>query len=364
MPFPGVALRFPVMSAAVTIDRLRTALDQGRIAFAYLLAGSEAILKDEALALILDRCLDPGVRDFNLDLLSAQQLEPDQLAAVAATLPMMAERRVVVLRDLEAWKRKTRAKQPAVQVLEHPHPETVIVLVQGNDDDPDADFAKHATVVDCSAPTGEALDAWLDARLAAVGVTLLPDAREHLLRVTGGELGLLASEVEKLSGLTITGPIDRETVGAMVGVRFGETADDWRDAILRDDVTTAVRLVAPLLGMTGQSGVALVGRLGSSLLVLQWAREAARQRKLRDRALIEGVKRLCFGTRPQVGSYDPFSRLVATVVGAWPESRIRAALADVLAADVALKSTTISDETAIVTELTLRMATAHRRKAA
>jgi DNA polymerase-3 subunit delta len=352
------------MPSTLSPDRLRRALSRGPVEAAYLIAGPEVILKDEALSVLLDHCLDPGLRDFNLDLLSAQQLEPEQLAAVAATLPMMSERRVVVVRDLEAWKRKTKARQAAVQVLEHPHAETVIVLVQGGDDPPDADFARHAVVIDCSAPSGEALDAWLDARLAAAGVALEADAREHLLRATGAELGLLAAEVQKLSGLAVTGPIDRETVGAMVGVRFGETPDDWRDAILRDDTATALGLVPQLLGVSGNSGVALVSRLGSSLLVLRWARAAAAGRKLRGRALAEAVKRLCFGTRPQVGSYDPFSRLVSDVVATWPEARTRAALADILAADVALKSTSITDETGIVTELTLRLATSGARKAA
>ncbi len=69
---------------------------------------------------LLDAALDPAMRDFNLDILSAQQIDPDALEAACATLPMMAERRVVVLRDVEAWKRKTKAKQPAVAYLATP----------------------------------------------------------------------------------------------------------------------------------------------------------------------------------------------------------------------------------------------------
>ncbi|MES2124885.1 MAG: hypothetical protein V4503_09400 [Gemmatimonadota bacterium] len=201
-------------------DQLRRALAKGNPAPAYYLHGSEGILKDEALALLLGQLLDPGLRDFNLDYLSAQQTEPDQLAAACATLPMMADRRVVVLRDVEAWKRKSKAKQPAVRYLERPAPETVLIIVQGNDDDPDADLAQHCTTVPCTALVGDALDAWLDERLTAAGITLQPDAREHLLRATGGDLGLLAAETAKLSGLEITGAIDRETVGGLVAMRL------------------------------------------------------------------------------------------------------------------------------------------------
>lgn len=345
-------------------DQLRRALAKDAPAAAYYLHGSEAILKDEALALLLDRTLDPGLRDFNLDYLSAQQTEPDQLAAACSTLPMMADRRVVVLRDVEAWKRKSKGKQPAVKYLERPAPETVLVIVQGNDDDADDDLARHCVSVNCAALVGDALDEWLDIQLQAAQITLAPDAREHLLRATGGDLGLLRAETAKLSGLQVTGAIDRETVGDLVGVRFGETLDDWRDAVLRDDTAAAVTLLPRILDVSGNSGVKLVTLLGSSLLVLRWARATAEARKIRDRALAEAVKRLCFERRPGVGSYDPFTRLVAEVAGRWSLPRLEAAVASTLTADASLKSTTISDEVGVLTDLILTLAASRAKKAA
>ena len=345
-------------------DQLRRALAKEAPARAYYLHGSEAILKDEALALLLDTTLDPGLRDFNLDIVSAQQIEPDQLAAACSTLPMMADHRVVVLRDVEAWKRKSKGKQPAVKYLERPAPETVLIIVQGNDDDADDDLAKLCVAVNCAALVGDALDDWLNNQLTAAGITLTSDAREHLLRATGGDLGLLRAETAKLSGLDVSGPIDRDTVGGLVGVRFGETLDDWRDAILRDDTAAALTLLPRLLDVTGNSGVKLATLLGSSLLVLRWARATAEARKIRDRALAEAVKRLCFERRPGVGSYDPFARLVAEVAGRWSLPRLEAAVASTLTADTSLKSTTISDEAGVLTDLILTLAASRAKKAA
>lgn len=330
----------------------------------YYLHGGESILKDEALAALLEAALDPGLRDFNLDLLSAQNLEPDELASACSTLPMMAERRVVVVRDIESWKKKSKGKQPAVRYLEKPAPETVLVLVQGNDDDADSDLASHCTIIECKPLLGDALDAWLDLRLEQSGIALADDAREHLLRATGSDLGLLSAEVAKLSSLETTGPIDRETVGSMVGIRFGETVEDWRDAVLRDDTARAIALVPQVLALSGVSGVRLVTLLGTSLLLLRWGRATAEAKKIRDRALAEPVKSLMFRTRPNVGSYPPFASLVGEVVGRWSLPRLRAAIAATLAADAALKSTTISDEGGIVTDLVLMLATSRVRKAA
>lgn len=352
------------MPRPVTPDRLAAALAKG-VAPAYYVHGSEVILKDEAVATLVATLLEPSLRDFNLDLQSASQLDPDQLAGACATLPMMAERRVVVLRDVEAWKRKSKAKQAAVTYLERPAPETVLVMVQGDDKDPDSDLAAHATSVDCRPLVGEALEGWLDARLDAAGVTLAPEAREHLVRSTAGDLGLLAAECAKLAGLGGSEAIDRDTVAALVGIRFGETADDWRDAVLRDDLPRAIAILPGVLAQSGVSGVRLAFTLGGSLLALSWLRAIARARKLRGEKLINPLMREClYPNRPLVGDYQSFARVAVEVVGDWPLERIRQAVRATLAADVALKSTTISDEEGILTDLILQLAATRNRKAA
>ena len=345
-------------------SRLASSL-KATLAPVYYIHGVEGVLKDEALTLILDRALDPGTRDFNLDLVSAQQLDPAELPAACATLPMMADRRVVVLRDVEAWKRKSKAKLPAVAYLDKPMLDTVLVIVQGNDEDPDEELASRCTTIECVAPVGDQLDAWLDGQLSSQGVTLVPDAREHLIRATGGDLGLLTAEVQKLSGLDTAAPLDAKTVGDMVGVRFGETVDDWRDAVLRDDTSRALTLLPKLLESTGVSGVKLVNLLGSSLLVMRWARATAERSKSRGGTLAKTVKfELLFKVRPGVGSYDPFTAVVGDVVGRWTLARITTAIAATLQADMSLKDTTISDEGGIVTDLVLALATSRARKAA
>ena len=43
----------------------------------YYLHGEEEILKEEAVRLLLDRAVDPSLRDFNLDVRSAPDLDPE-----------------------------------------------------------------------------------------------------------------------------------------------------------------------------------------------------------------------------------------------------------------------------------------------
>src|SRR5881409_736000 len=113
-----------------TLDVLLRSLPKGELAPVYYLHGPEDILKDEAVQAILERALDPGLRDFNFDQRSAGQLDPEAIFVLCTTLPMMAERRVVLLRDIEGWKRKPKTRAAFLEYLARHAAETVAILVQ------------------------------------------------------------------------------------------------------------------------------------------------------------------------------------------------------------------------------------------
>jgi DNA polymerase-3 subunit delta len=117
------------------MDALFRSLNKGHLAPVYYFHGPEDVLKDEAVRTILDKALDPGLRDLNLDQRSAAQMDPDEVHALCNTLPMMAERRVVLLRDVEVWKRKTKSRSAFLRYLDRPSPQTLVILVQGSGDD-------------------------------------------------------------------------------------------------------------------------------------------------------------------------------------------------------------------------------------
>ena len=86
--------------AAHSLDALLRSLKKGDLAPVYYFHGPEDVLKDEAIRAILDQALDPGMRDFNFDQRSAGQVDPEELHSLCNTLPMLADRRAVVLRDV------------------------------------------------------------------------------------------------------------------------------------------------------------------------------------------------------------------------------------------------------------------------
>ena len=351
--------------ADLTYDALHRALKQGGAANVYLLAGTEDVLKDEAARLVLDRALDPSLRDFNYDQRTATALDPEALVSLLDTLPMLAERRVVVLRDVDGWQKKARTRTALLKWLAKPAPETVLLMVQSAEDpEPDKELGARATVVRCDALPPERAAKWAQHEASRAGLALTAEAAGHLVKAVGAELAVLRAEVAKLAALPEGTEVTRELIGELVGVRHGETVGDWRDAVLDDDIRLATALVEPVLAHSGVSGVKLVTLLGTTLLGVSLAR-AQLDAGVRGRALEQWLQSAIFRVRPfGLPDWRAEPRLWARWAERWSAERLQDAIAATLAADQALKGTTLRDEAGTMLDLVLQLAASAPRKAA
>lgn len=341
---------------AHSFDTLLRSLQKGALAPVYYLHGPEDLLKDEAVRMILDRALDPSLRDFNFDQRSAGQLDPEAIGVLCNTLPMMADRRVVLLRDLEGWKRRPKTRAAFLAYLARPAPETVVVLVQSAaEEGPDKDLVRGAYSVSCDPLPEERALKWLARRADDLGVRLRDDAARHLLQAVGNDLGAVAAELQKLAALPPGDPLSAEEVGGLVGVRHGETIYDWRDAVLDGEGGKAVAMLAPLLDQPGVTAVKLVTLLGTTLVGVGIARSAY-DRRTRGAALAEAMFKTLLRLRIWgLPEYRSESARWARWASSWSGPRIRAALRAARDADQALKSTTVTGERGILAGLVLEL---------
>ena len=342
---------------ASALSKVSAAFKRGQPHAAYYIYGPEDVLKDDAIRYILDLALDPTMRDFNLDQVSAGTLDPEAVEALCTTVPMMAERRVVIIRDVEQWKRRTRGRSAVIRYLEHPSPETVLILVQGaGEEKPDKDLLKHAEPIACAMESGADVRRWVDRKAAERGLTFEDGAVDHLVKVTGTSLSAISIELEKLASLPAGVAITVRQVEELVGVRHGETPSDWRAAILDDDPANALKLLPNVLSQSGVSGVRLVSLLGTTLIGVGIVR-AAYEKGQRGKALSDAAFAALSAGRPGgLGSWGPEASLWARWSAQWPASRIRAALEATLMADRSIKNTTLSSEQAILSDMIMRIA--------
>ena len=337
-------------------DDLLRALKHGELAPSYYLHGDQDVLKDEAIQAILGAALDPSLRDFNYDQAAAGQLDPEALHALVNTLPMMAERRLVVVRDVEQWKRKPAVRKVLLAYLEKPSPDTVLVLVQGAEAEADADLERLCHSIDCKPLPADGVVEWLERHATALGIRFEPGAAQHLASATGNDLGTLRSELEKLSALGGSEAVSVERIGELVGVRHGETPGDWIAAVLRGDTPQASRLLAPVLDQSGMSGVKLVAMLGTVLTGLAVARSHY-DRGSRGSTLYQAIFAAMRAARPYnlPGSWGDMARTWTALAPSWPLPRIEAALGAAYRADRALKDTRVTDEYGVVLSMMLEI---------
>jgi DNA polymerase III delta subunit len=238
----------------------------------------------------------------------------------------------------------------------------LLVLVQGaaseaKDDKPDADLAKHAYTIAFSELTIEEAARWVAREAKSMGITFAPGAEQHLLKTVGTDLGALRSELQKLYGLASEGPVTLERLGDLVGVRYGETPYDWRNAVMRGDTAAALRLTPVVLAQTGVSAVRLAQLLGTAL-VATTATRAHYDRKVCGRSLNTAVWTLVKTARPAgLGQWGEEVENFCRWAERWPRPQLRAALRATLDADRASKSTTITDDLGVIQELVLRLRT-------
>lgn len=255
----------------MTGTELEAELAAGRIRSAYLLAGTEPLLRDDALAAIEKAVLASAPRDFNLDRLDVAKSTPGRLEEALASLPILAERRLVVLREAESRGGKldegwTRAIESWLAQAD-PSPSAILVVVVGKVDRRKKwvkAFERPAAQIDCDPPKGaRELAKFLGQEAERQGVELSSGAAGLLGERVGPQLLLLRQEIEKAALLAGLGKrIERKDVERSVAAVAEQPIWDLTDAIGQGKTADAVDLLARMLNH-GAAAPAILGALAS-----------------------------------------------------------------------------------------------------
>jgi DNA polymerase III subunit delta len=327
----------------------------------YYLFGEDDFLKDQKIREIVDAAVESSTRDFNLEVRRASELDAEALDALLGTPPMLAERRVVVLRDVDKLKKAARTLLD--RYLARPAHDTVLVLVSPSGVKADKTLSAHAMTVEFAPLTGDRLPRWVDHHAKQLGRTITPEANTLLVEAVGADLPQLAVELEKLASYT-SEMIDERAVADIVGVRRGESIGDFLDAVAAKDIGAAIGLIPIVLQLPKTNPVSIVMALTVQTLALGYA-EATLAAGSSPRGLFNELMALLKDT----GAY-PF-RPWGDAVNAWTKhaprwtaAEIDAALHALFTADTALKDTRLSSPEQLLTTLVLALCGQTTRRAA
>jgi len=328
----------------------------------YYLFGEDDFLKEQATRDLVEAAAERSTRDFNLEIRRAGELDAESLDALLSTPPMLAERRVVVLREVDKLKKGARTLLD--RYLARAAKDTVLVLVAPSGVKPDKALSAHATVVEYAPLTGDRLPRWVSYHAQhTLGRSITPEAVTLLVEAVGGDLAQLAVELEKLASYT-SETIDEHAVADVVGVRRGESLGDLLDAVAAKDADTALGLIPIILQLPKTNAVSVVMALTVQTLALGFA-EATLAAGSSARGLFNELMALLKDTG--AFPFRPWGEAVAAWTkhaARWTAAEIDAALHALLAADAALKETRLSSPEQLLTTVVLALCSQSARRAA
>ena len=322
----------------------------------YYVCGEDDFLKDDAVRQLIAAVVDPATRDFNLEVRRGAEVDGGTLASLLDTPPMMAERRMVVVRDVAALKKDARSALD--QYLTRPAPETVLVLIaSGAEGKVDKKLEQAATIaVGFDSLTDDRVPKWIEHQVAELGATIDARAVTLLHEAVGNDLPALMSELDKLASYAAGEPIDEGAVAAIVGIRNGETVGDLLDAVLERDAGRALSLLPQVLEQPKMGAVPIVMTLATQFIAVAWARarrDAGTPMGQMYNELFNFLKdsRGAFVGRGWGDAVKSWTRGVER----WTTPQLERALGFLLVADAALKESRVSSEEQVVATLILSL---------
>lgn len=340
---------------------LRQAIDRRTFDPIYHLRGDNDFLKEEVLAQLIAAAVDPATRDFNLEVRRGPELDAEQLGSLLGTPPMMADRRLIAIRDLPGLRKDARAALE--QYLARPHSDVVLVLVSPAGAKADKTVDAAATCVEFRQLTDNEVAKWIEHHVQLLGATITPDAATLLFEAVGNDLPQIALEIDKLASYSTRATIDESAVQNVVGVRRGETLGDLLDRVAERDAAKAIELLPIVLSQPKNNGVFVVMALTAQTLAIGWARA------LRDGGTrtLEGPLYDFLKASPSSPTGRPWGEAVRTwarTAERWSASDIELALETLLTADRALKESRVSTEEEVIESTILALCAPRARERA
>lgn len=352
------------MSATQALKTLRDAIKRGTFDGAYYVCGEDDFQKDDAVKQLVEAAIEPAMRDFNMEVVRAQDLDARSFDAALSALPMLADRRILVVRDASGLKKD--ARKVLDRYLEKPSPDVLVILVETSGGKTDKDLARNATPLEFENLSAERVPRWIVHYAAThFNAKISTEAADLLQTAAGTDLNQLVSELDKLASFTNGREIEEKDVAAVVGVRRGETMADFLDEVAMRNVTKALELVSLILSQPKTSAVQMVMALSVQTIAMAWGK--ARLREGLSQSRLQGEYFVLLKQSGSVFTGRPWGSAAsswASSVDRWSSSSLDHALDALLEADKTLKETRISSEEQVVSTLVLSMCVDEERSIA
>jgi len=340
---------------AVDYGALRRALQAEGPKRVYLLYGAEDYLQNQFAADIRAACLSGGGEDWNYHRLDGPNVDLGALEEAVSAVPFFGARTLAELWgfDLNACKAADAERLRAV-IEDIPDYCTLLITLPAGYE-PDGRLAvfkaikKAGGALEFTAQGQNQLMTWIARRFAALHKSVSRAACEQLIFMTGGLMGRILPEIEKLAAYVKSEEVSLEDVKA-VAIKFPEAnVFEMGELIAGKDYAKAAAVLQELLDMRTEP-IMILAMLGRSMRQLYTAR------LLLDRG--QGIQELMAELDIR---FEFIARRLLSGARGFDAETLRAALRRMAEADLEMKSGRSAEGAALLTELLLSFAVEHVR---
>ena len=261
------------------LQELKLALrdkNPGRLFFFY---GEEVFLLHHYLDQLKRKTVDELTESFNYHKLNSETFDMQSFADAVENLPMMAERTMVQVDDVDIFKLSENDRNHMTELLaDIPDYCTVVFTYITVEFKPDKRLKKlwdtvdkNGTLVEFAQQSQKDLIAWITRHFAAYDKRISTDLCAYLIDLTGGMMTDLKSEIDKISAYSGAPTIVKEDIDAVTEPILDAVVFQMTDLLAAGNYGGALLKLQQLFKMQ-QEPIAILGAVGSHFRRLGTAR--------------------------------------------------------------------------------------------
>jgi DNA polymerase-3 subunit delta len=233
------------------LQKLVNEIKSDKIAPYYYFYGAERFLLGKAVKRLTKHLIKEGTEDFNLDRVSVSEKGMDDILSSACMLPMMAERRLIIIRDAE--KLKERDLNQFLKYAESPSQTTCMIFIS-NKESVDkrlkffTAFKKKGEILEFKQLYENKLPFFIKSEVKGLGKMIADDAMSRLIQLVGNNLLELDAELTKIAlGIGDKKLIDKRDVEEYSSDVKRSTVFELSDSLGSKDLANSLKILKKML---------------------------------------------------------------------------------------------------------------------
>ena len=259
-----------------TLKQAIRAKEPGRLYFFY---GEEVFLLHHYLEQLRKSIVDELTESFNFHKLTAETFDIREFADCVENLPMMAERTMVIVDEIDVFKMNESDREKMIDIFSDiPEYCTVVFTYETTGFKPDKRLkklweaiSKYGELIEFAKQSQRDLITWITRHFSANGKRINPDLCAYLIDITDGTMTSLSGEISKISAYSGTDEIKKSDIDAVTEPVLDAVVFQMTDLLSQGEYGAALLKLQQLLKMQ-QEPIAILGAIGGHFRRLSTAR--------------------------------------------------------------------------------------------